>query len=249
MYLFKILSILIIFILTILSGIYPFLKKIKAKPFAAINISEPFAAGVFLGAGMLHMLADANNDFYQLKFEYPMALLIASVVFLFLLLLDHVAREVYHKSSDSNKVFAVLAVLILSIHSFLEGAALGLTTSDAVTLILLVAVIAHKWAASFALSVQINKTNFSFKSSFILFLIFACMTPLGIIIGSQVETHLENLPLMEPIFVSFAAGSFIYLGTLHGLERATLVQKCCNIKGFTFMLIGFFIMALLAIIA
>ena len=76
---------------------------------------------------------------------------------------------------------------------------------------------------------------------------FSLMTPIGIIIGTAATTFLSNYPLLQPIFSSLAAGTFLYLGTLHGLEKATLIKQCCDLKRFNFVVIGFAIMAVVAI--
>lgn len=37
------------------------------------------------------------------------------------------------------------------------------------------------------------------------------------------------------------------MGTLHGLERSILIKDCCNTKQYTFVIIGFALMAIVAI--
>jgi zinc transporter ZupT len=112
--------------------------------------------------------------------------------------------------------------------------------------IILLAILAHKWAESFSLSVQINKTTLSIKSSLIIFFIFSIMTPLGIMLGSSIASMSSLHPLLEPIFSALAAGTFIYIGTLHGLSRSAMIQ-CCNLKHFSFLILGFVLMAVVAI--
>jgi hypothetical protein len=73
------------------------------------------------------------------------------------------------------------------------------------------------------------------------------MTPLGILLGTMATTALNFHPVLAPIFSSLAAGTFLYLGTLHGLEKATLIQQCCDLKRFFFVILGFSIMAIVAI--
>ena len=247
MFEFKILSALLIFALTILSGIYPFAKKLKTKRGLTFPAGESIAAGVFLGAGLMHMLGDAAQDFFQQHINYPLAFLIAGGSFLFLLLVEHIGQEIYKNKGASSSTFAILAVFMLSIHSFLTGAALGLTTSLSLSIIILLAVLAHKWAASFSLAVQINKSTLSMRTSLVLFAIFTLMVPLGILAGASVAHSLDHHPLIEPTFSALAAGTFLYLGTLHGLDRATLITQCCNLKRFMLVIIGFAIMALVAI--
>lgn len=243
----KITCLLLILVVTLLSGAYPFIKKYKTKQHVKFPIGESLAAGIFLGAGLIHMLGDASRDFYAAHVAYPLAFLLAGAMLILLLLLEHIAGEMYHHKGTASNSFAVLSVVMLSIHSFLAGAALGLTGSVAVTLVILLAIMGHKWAASFALSIQINKSNLCLKHSILLFLIFSLMTPLGIIIGSFTLHSLQLYPLIEPIFMSLAAGTFLYLGTLHGLEQSILVKQCCNLKMFCYVVLGFVIMAVVAI--
>ena len=85
------------------------------------------------------------------------------------------------------------------------------------------------------------------RTGIFLFVIFALMLPLGVIFGSFSSEYLGNYPLIEPIFSGLAAGTFLYLGTLHGLERAVLVKDCCKLKTFSFVIVGFALMAVVAI--
>lgn len=236
---------LLIFIITLIAGFYPFLKRIKTNQGHNFPIGESLAAGVFLGAGLLHMLGDAAHTFYQLHYDYPFAFMIAGAVFLFFLLLEHIGRELYYHKASGN-AFAILAVVMLSIHSFFSGAALGLSESLSVVLIVWLAIIAHKWAASFALAIQINKSHLPFKVGVILFLVFAIMVPLGIVFGGSVNSILSTNPLIAPIFSAIAAGTFLYLGTLHGLEQAVLIRQCCSLHKYYLVILGFAIMAVVA---
>ena len=164
-----------------------------------------------------------------------------------LLLLEHIGREMLSHKGDAHNAFAVLAVFMLSVHAFLMGAALGLGSSFSLMLVIFVAIIAHKWAESFSLAIQINKSHFRFQTNLWLFIIFSLMTPFGIVLGASTTTFFGDYPLLQPIFGSLAAGTFLYLGTLHGLEKATLITQCCDLKRFYFVILGFAIMALAAV--
>lgn len=247
MWAFKFICLLLVLCVTLLSGFYPFFKKFTSSKEQAFPISEALAAGVFLSVALIHMLGTASDGFYQLSYHYPFAFLLAGVMFLFLLLLEHIGREIVAHRGDSSGAFAILATLMLSIHAFLMGTALGLSDSLSVAVVILLAIMAHKWAESFSLAIQINKSNFSFKMNMFLFCLFSLMTPMGIVLGATATTALSNYPLLEPIFSSLAAGTFLYLGTLHGLENATLVKQCCDLKRFYFVILGFAIMAVVAI--
>lgn len=247
MFTFKLVSIILILFITLLAGGYPFLKKRSSDQPLNFPSAESLACGVFLGAGLLHMLNDSAQGFYRLSYDYPVAFLLAGATFLFLLLLEHIGREIAEHQGVASGAFALLATIMLSIHSFLMGAALGLSEVYSVAIVMLMAILAHKWAASFALSVQINKSHFSQRMNWLLFCVFALMTPVGIALGAAASSALSQCPLIEPVFNALAAGTFLYLGTLHGLEKATLIKQCCDLQRFYFVILGFVIMAVVAI--
>lgn len=244
----KLLSVLVTALVALLGGFYPFFKQKKdSQKILHFPIGETLACGIFLGAGLLHMLSESSHGFIEQGYEYPFAMLLAGSLFLLLLLFEHIAREFKTKNAQENPLFAVLATIMLCIHSFLEGAALGLTSDFAVLLVILLAIVVHKGAASFALAVQITKSRISWIKGLVLFGIFVFMTPIGIVFGQGLQAHLSNLFILQPIFLAFAAGTFIYLGTLHGLNRAVMVEQCCNLTYFSFVILGFCIMAIVAI--
>ena len=247
MLMLKLICIALILLSTALAAIYPFSRRIRSSKHSDFPVGEALASGIFLGAGLIHMLGDASGDFSRLGYEYPVAFLLAGSVFLLLLWFEHIGREMYEHKHGETVGFAQLTVIMLSVHSFLEGAALGLSDSWALMAVIFIAILAHKWAASFALAVQISKSHLSTKIGLLLFLVFAAMTPLGILSGAVVMDHVKSFPLLEPVFISLAAGTFLYLGTLHGLKRAVMVEKCCNLKNFGFVIVGFSIMAIVAI--
>jgi zinc transporter 1/2/3 len=235
----------VILMTTVISGLYPFLKKRRVTDDQASPIGDALAAGVFLGTGLLHMLSESATGFAEQHQTYPIAFLLAGITFLALLLFEHIGREAYHHHKDN--AFAVLAFTMLSIHSFLAGAAVGISASFSVTLVIALAILAHKWAAAFALSTQLNKSRLKWATSFILFILFALMVPLGIVMGQLLLLSIPHDLLIEPILMSLSAGTFLYLGTLHGLNRAVMITGCCDLKQFNFVILGFSIMAIVAI--
>ena len=231
---------------TLVSGFYPLFQKHQAKSCIHFAWGESLAVGVFLGVGLLHMLHDASERFYAANIHYPFALLLAGGSFLFLLLLEHIGRSIYENQGFGN-AFAMLAVFMLSIHSYLAGFALGLAETTSMTLILFLAIIAHKWAESFSLAVQLSKSTLTFNHALSFFILFSLMLPLGMLSSLYLQDILTPTPLIEPSMSALAAGTFIYLGTLHGLERAVLIKQCCNLKAFTLVLLGFILMAVVSI--
>lgn len=250
-----------IVITILIAGWLPFKKRQQSPDHTHdFMIGETLATGVFLGAALLHMLPEANALFTQLGYGYPYAFLIAGVVFLFFLWFEHLGSILYtttetcsesahtpSKTSPQNHpAFAILAFFMLSIHSLILGTALGINHNTSIVIMLFLAIITHKWAESFAIAVQLNKSTLSLRCTFILFLIFASMTPLGIWIGWYFQQGMESVSIINPVLIAASAGTFLYLGTLHGLEQCVMVKRCCNLLDFSYVIVGFLLMAMVA---
>lgn len=136
---------------------------------------------------------------------------------------------------------------MLSVHSLMLGAALGFTQYNSMIIMLFLAIITHKWAESLAIAIQLNKSSMSTRKSMVFFFFFSLMTPLGIYFGWYFGHGVETNSLFDPILIAASAGTFLYLGTLHGLERCVMVERCCNLSDFSFVIIGFLLMASVAI--
>lgn len=242
----KILFGFIIFIVILLAGWYPFKKHLKQDEHVDLPVGETLATGVFLGAALLHMLPEATLLFRNLGYHYPFAFIITGTVFLVFLWFEHLGKELYHHHEANHPAFAILAWAMLSIHSIMLGAALGLAHHNPMIIMLFLAIITHKWAESFAIAVQLNKSSMSKKNNMIFFFIFSLMTPIGIYFGWYFGHGIETHSVFDPILIAASAGTFLYLGTLHGLERCVLVERCCNLKDFSFVIIGFLLMASVA---
>ena len=230
----------------LLAGWYPFKKRLSKDEHFDFPIGETLATGVFLGAAMLHMLPESNAMFNTMGYHYPFAYLITGGIFLLFLWLEHIGKELYHHNDSSHPAFAILAWLMLSVHSLVLGTALGLSHEYGLIIMLFLAIITHKWAESFAIAMQLNKSSLTTTKSALLFLVFALMTPLGIFTGWYFGRGVETNSLIDPILIAVSAGTFLYLGTLHGLERCVMVERCCNLRDFSFVIIGFLLMASVA---
>lgn len=242
----KLVSALLILLTSFAAGVYPFFKKWKNKPMDS-PAGEALASGVFLGAGLIHLLSDSTAGFSSSGFDYPFSMMIAGSTFILFLLLEHIGRAITDHGRTHAKSFAFITFLMLTIHSFIAGSALGFSHDFSMLILILIAIFAHKWAASFALALKISKSGYSFNVGLLLYVIFCFSTPLGVLLGAYMTGFANHNLLLSPIFNAIAAGTFIYLGTLHGLSGSIMVRKCCNLKNFTFVVIGFSIMAVVAI--
>jgi zinc transporter ZupT len=232
-----------VFILVVISGALPFTKTQTKDKHHDFSYGETIATGIFLGAALMHILPESNALFLHQGIHYPICYLIAGFTFLFFLWLEHLSKELYHNRFTQH-AFIGVAWAMLSAHSFFEGSALGLSSDLSVVLVLFMAIISHKWAEGFAMAVQLVKSHVSRKMSMSLYVIYALMTPIGILIGYYFQS--PDNGLYAPICMAISAGTFLYFGTLHGLERCVLVKRCCDLKHFSYVILGFVLMAAVA---
>ena len=213
----------------------------------SLGVAEAFAAGIFLGAGLIHMLGDAQSAFDAADVSYPYAMVTCGAVMLILLGVEHLANSEVERPGGDTRLIPLTAVLMLSIHSLLMGAAFGISSSLALTFVIFIAVLAHKGSASFALGLELGRSSFARTSAFQLFLVFVAMFPLGALLGQTVSAASDAHPLVEASISAVAAGTFLFFGTLHGLSSSPMILRCCNQHEFRGAAGGFALMAAVAI--
>ncbi len=246
-YLLQLLFACLVFAITWIAGVSPFRHQQKKRHDVDYSAGEALACGIFLGASLLHMLPESSEAFYELGIHYPIAYLGAGAIFLFLLWLEHLGADISNQKHGHSPTYAWLSTLVLSIHSIFAGAALGSAPELSTVFIIMLAIVAHKWAASFALAVKLVQVGQSLNANLVAFGLFSLAFPLGVLMGSlTIDAH-GSIPWLQPTFNAFAAGTFLYLGTLHGLTRATLINQCCNRRDFNYVILGFTLMAVVAI--
>jgi zinc transporter 1/2/3 len=216
-----------------LGGAIPLSRRDEGRGTRFLGLGNAFAAGIFLGAGMIHMLPHAGEAWRALGWNYPIAYLLAVLAVVALLLFEHVllpesAHEMVHHAPsgepfahaaqiDGRGGLAPYAVLTaLSIHSFLAGLALGAQSAVADALVIFVAIVAHKSTAGFALGVSLVRNRMSASRAWRLLLLFALATPLGILVGAVLDDALvgPTQRAFEATFLALAAGTFTYVALL-----------------------------------
>jgi solute carrier family 39 (zinc transporter), member 1/2/3 len=99
-------------------------------------------------------------------------------------------------------------MVALSIHSFFEGLALGLCTTFASTFSIFIAILIHKGIAGMSMGISLLKAN-DLKWMQCMCFIFAISSPIGIVLGMMIKGCSD---IIQIIFTSIAAGSFVYIG-------------------------------------
>lgn len=245
--LLKVVAATSIFLLTLAAGLLP-LKIAKDKA-QFLYLGDVFASGVFISAALLHLLPEADNGFRHILSDngYPLAQLICIATFVLLLIMERsVITYGKHHFSGSKITAPFLLVLLLSIHSLIEGAAIGASINLAETSMIFFAVIAHKASESFALAVNLDHYNISTKNIQLIMAVFSFITPLGIFIASLILYALQTDSgnTLGAVFNAIMAGTFLYLGAEHIIEDTTSFEKPAGILALIF---GITLMAIVAI--
>lgn len=218
----------------------PSLRRESGKTSRLAALGDPLAEAVFLGAGLVHMLPDAVHGFVALDIRYPWPFVISGGVALGLVLLGRLGSNAQAPASLS--LFAAAA---LSIHSLLAGAALGTTSGEAALVVLFLALIAHKGAASFSLSRQLAHSSLRRGWAIAVQGGFVIALPIGVVLGTAATYQAQRAPLAIPVILATGAGTFLYFGAMHRPNPAEVAGWAKPVMA----IIGFAIMAIVAAVA
>ena len=106
--------------------------------------------------------------------------------------------------------------------------------------VVFLALISHHWVEAFALGVSLLRATVHLRPMALLILFFSTMAPLGIIIGTALNSVMSNESgeVLEAYTISIAAGSFIYVAIVDILVEEFLIIRDKWAKTL-FLVIGF----------
>ncbi len=249
----KIIAILLIMFVAFLGGYFAFKIKKSKNNNLYFSLGNTFAAGIFLGAGLIHMLPDASEGFKAVvDSDFPFAPFIASLGFFLILFIEKIMVNEKDISSKQkimkSESYPYILISILSIHSIIAGIALGTENQIGQSIIITIVILAHKGSAAFALAISMLKSGLQKKSIIKLVVLFSFMTPFGIMIGTFISNILSGdaSGFSIALFDALAAGTFLYVAIMDIFQEEFNQRKDTLLK-LSMSMLGLLLMALLAV--
>jgi len=242
----------VILVCAFCGGYLPLTKPEQARGAQGFPNGEAFSSGVFLALSLTMLLPSAYVVYRQAlpNLDYPLSSVIAIVAFLVLLAIEHLTGHLVAHSLPTREGVRIPAVIpvimtgMIAALSFFLGAALGISDPVAAALIF-IAIILHKGTAAFALALTMTRSTLTRNQTLVLFSLFALITPLGILAGGFAREYITGpVLIVKRTVLALGAGAFLYMGTLHEMRHASLIEHCCKLRCFAWMLTGLTITAL-----
>jgi ZIP family zinc transporter len=229
---------------TVIGGIF------AARYRKSIGILGAFAAGVLITTSLLDILPQTFTlaQSANVLLEDVMALTVVGFLFLYIisrLISQHVFSKEGEYVEVKHPLGGVFATSELSVHSFIDGLAIGfgLEADIHVGIIIAFAVICHDFTDGLStVTVMLNSGNSLRNSLRMLFL-----DAIAPVLGAVVTLFLQLPPYYIVLLLPFFAGGFLYLGAsdllpqAHEGNPATLTVITCT-AGFVLIFILTFIL-------
>ncbi|XP_071512907.1 zinc transporter ZIP1-like [Panulirus ornatus] len=141
---------------------------------------------------------------------------------------------------------AVVVVVALSLHSIMEGLALGLVHKPKDVWLLFGALSAHKLIIAFCMAMELLEVGVTLTPFMVSMIIFSLASPIGGLAGTLVTSMIAETTasgVLVPTFLQgFSAGTILYVTFCEVLERERARPRGGQVRMWTF-LIGFVFMA------
>jgi ZIP family zinc transporter len=215
-----------------------------------IGILGAFAAGVLITTSLLDLLPQTFRlaTSVNVLLEDVMALTVVGFLFLYViskLVASHVFKGGKY-TEVKHPVGGLFATSELSVHSFIDGLAIGFgfQADVHVGIIIAIAVICHDFTDGLStVTIMLNSDN-SLKNSIRMLLLDAIAPVLGAVVALFIEVQQYYIVLLLPFF----AGGFLYLGASDLLPEAheknpQILTVIACIAGFVLIFILTYVLA------
>jgi zinc transporter ZupT len=234
----------------IIFGIVTFFSTVLGGLFAAryranIGVLAGFASGVLISVPLFDLLPETLNLALEARIPVANVMHVTALGFIFLYVLERYVSFYRVRKSDTfdnarPPIGGLFGTTELSVHSFMDGVAMGVgfQLDFHVGIIVAVAVICHDFSDGLnAITIMLDSGN-TLETSMKMLLLDAATPMVGIIFTMFIKISAQYLILILPFF----AGGFLYLGAsdllpgTHG-RKPSLASLVSSLTGFLLIFI------------
>lgn len=233
---------IMIVIVSLIGGSLPLLRRWNS---GQLHLMTALSAGVFIGATFLILIPDAVE--VMDAGEALMLVMVGFVAILFIeVVLEHRHQEECdeHTSDHQHSLTSTTAFVGLSVHSAMDGFALGVAVvmSQEIGTVVIMAILAHKAIDVFSLSTTFRLADIEKKRALRFIILFSLITPLAAAVAFPFIDWLQGLEVGIPL--ALAGGTFMYVGIYDLLPEAFHVEHS-GYKALTLVIVGILLMYIL----
>ncbi|CAM1314483.1 SLC39A3 (predicted) [Pycnogonum litorale] len=145
----------------------------------------------------------------------------------------------------ASGIKGLIIIVALSIHAVFEGMAIGLQNSVKHVWMLFVGMLFHKLVLAFCVGLETFLHGVSQKTVILYMLVFASMSPIGVIVGTVTDVALVDSFLSIATLQSLAAGTLMYV-TFFEIFMPEKNNKQSGILKLSSAVVGFALMSCLS---
>ncbi|MCA9731501.1 ZIP family metal transporter [candidate division KSB1 bacterium] len=192
----------LIICISLLGGIIPLLRKWQPS---TIRLFVSFGAGILLAVSFLHMIPLAAEYLgHSVGFPLLAGFLLLYIIEKFIMVHTCEAHDCHYHTLGWS------AFIGLGVHSLTDGLVLGTGLAvPQLSLVVFLAIMLHKFPASFSLSSILLYENFSKRKIILLLGIFTLAVPVGGVITFSIVSGLNKTVIGW--LIAFSAGTFLHV--------------------------------------
>jgi zinc transporter ZupT len=210
----------LIILVSLVGGSLPLIWKWSSSQ---LHMMTALSAGVFIGATFLILMPEAVES--MVAEEALLLVMVGFVTILFFeIVLEHRHQEECgeheHTSDHQHVLTSTTAFVGLSIHSVMDGFALGVAVvlGEEIGTIVFLAILAHKAIDVFSLTTTFRLAEIERRTAIKFMVLFSLITPVAAAIAFPFIDWLQEIEVGVPL--ALAAGTFMYVGIYDLLPEA-----------------------------
>jgi zinc and cadmium transporter len=256
--------------MSLLGGTWPLLGKVTHS---RLQMYLSLSAGVMLGASFFHVMPDALKQAGDTLFAWSITVGVVGLFCIERFIAPHSHEtssklqqehahepgcEHDHEHHAAPAVSGWMAVVGLTVHTFMNGVALGAAVHDDSTsaaavalpgLVIFLAIVLHKPADALAISTVLSRKGVSRGKLLLVQLGFASMIPIGAVAfwltSGTLEKDMQNK--VTGAALAFSAGTFLFIA-LSDLLPEVQFHSHDRVPLFSALVAGVVLMALIAML-